>query len=68
MPKALHDKLERSYRRRGYRGERLQRAVYGTLTNIMKHRKGNPGGSELVMSRGRNSGRCVARVMRLARQ
>ncbi len=38
MPKKLHDKLEREYRKKGLRGDKLDRAVYGTMTNIEKGR------------------------------
>jgi hypothetical protein len=43
MPKALHDKLEREYRKKGLKGKRLEHAVYGTLTNIEKGKQGKQG-------------------------
>ncbi len=39
MPKKLHDKLEREYRKKGLKGEKLEHAVYGTMTNIEKGKK-----------------------------
>lgn len=39
MPKALHDKLEREARKKGLKGERKDRYVYGTMTKIEKKKK-----------------------------
>lgn len=38
MPKALHDKLAREAREKGYTGKRFKRYVYGTLDKI-EHKK-----------------------------
>jgi hypothetical protein len=38
MPKALHDKLERSARKAGLKGERKDAYVYGTMDKIEKQR------------------------------
>ena len=40
MPKALHDKLARQARKKGYKGERFKRYVYGTMAKIEKRKKG----------------------------
>lgn len=39
MPKKLHDKLERQYRKKGLKGDALKRAVYGTMNKIQKRKK-----------------------------
>ena len=39
MPKKLHRKLKRQARKKGYKGKRADRYVYGTMTNIEKKRK-----------------------------
>ena len=39
MPKALHDKLERQARKKGFTGERKDRYVYGTMNKIEKRKK-----------------------------
>jgi hypothetical protein len=36
MPKKLENKLKREAAKRGYRGDRARRFVYGTLTNLKK--------------------------------
>jgi hypothetical protein len=36
MPKALHDKLKRQAHKKGYRGRRADRYVYGTLNKLKK--------------------------------
>lgn len=36
MPKALHDKLARQAAKKGYKGERKNAYVYGTLQKIEK--------------------------------
>lgn len=43
MPKALHDKLAREARHKGYKGKRANAYIYGTLTKIKKrHKTGRP--------------------------
>lgn len=56
MPKELEEKLKRAYRKKGLSGERLNRAVYGTMNKIgvihgnkitakgreMEHRRSKP--------------------------
>jgi hypothetical protein len=37
MPKALHDKLKRQARKKGYKGKRADKYVYGTLNKLKKH-------------------------------
>jgi len=39
MPKALHQKLERQARKKGYKGARKDRYVYGTMNKIEKRKK-----------------------------
>lgn len=39
MPKALEEKLKKEYKKKGLKGERLNHAVYGTMTNILKKQK-----------------------------
>ena len=36
MPKALHDKLERQARKKGLKGKRKDKYVFGTLSKIKK--------------------------------
>ena len=36
MPKALHDKLARQARKKGYSGARADRYIYGTLSKLDK--------------------------------
>jgi len=36
MPKALHRKLTRQYKKKGLSGEKLDHAVYGTMAKIEK--------------------------------
>lgn len=40
MPKWLHDKLERQARKKGYKGDRKDAYVYGTLRKHEKRKKG----------------------------
>lgn len=44
MPKELHDRLERTAKKKGYKGERLDRYVYGTLQKIESGKGGKGGG------------------------
>jgi len=44
VPKELEQKLEREYRKKGLKGKRLQHAVYGTMTNILKKQHAAPRG------------------------
>jgi len=37
MPKALHDKLKRQARKKGFKGKRADRYIYGTLAKIKAH-------------------------------
>jgi len=39
MPKELHDKLKRQARKKGYKGERADRYVYGTMNKIEGKKK-----------------------------
>lgn len=39
MPKKLEQKLKKQARKKGYKGERADAYVYGTLTNIKKKKK-----------------------------
>jgi len=39
MPKALEEKLMKAYRKRGFTGERLNHAVYGTMNKIETDKK-----------------------------
>jgi hypothetical protein len=39
LPKALHDKLERQARKKGFKGKRADRYVYGTMNKIKKKKK-----------------------------
>jgi len=36
MPKALHEKLERQARKKGLKGKRKDKYVFGTLSKIKK--------------------------------
>jgi len=36
MPKKLHDKLKREARKKGLKGERAKKYVYGTLAKVKK--------------------------------
>ena len=39
MPKALEEKLRRQGRKKGFKGERLDDYVFGTMANIKKKGK-----------------------------
>jgi ribosomal protein S21 len=39
MPEAVHNRLKAAARRKGYKGDRAKRYIYGTLTNIEKKKK-----------------------------
>lgn len=39
MPKALHRKLKRQAKKKGYTGKRADRYVYGTMGKIEKRKK-----------------------------
>lgn len=39
MPKALHRKLAKQAREKGYTGKRAKKYVHGTMTNIEKAKK-----------------------------
>lgn len=39
MPKKLHNKLVRQYKKKGLSGEDLEHAVYGTMAVIEKKKK-----------------------------
>lgn len=40
MPKKLHDKLRKQFKKKGFKVEELDHAVYGTMTEIEKKKKG----------------------------
>ena len=40
MPKKLERKLREEYKKKGLKGEDLDHAVYGTMANIEKKKKG----------------------------
>ena len=37
MPKALHEKLKLQARKKGYKGKRADRYIYGTMAKIKAH-------------------------------
>ena len=39
MPKKLHDKLARQARKKGYKGERADDFIYGTMNKLKKLKK-----------------------------
>jgi hypothetical protein len=39
MPKALHAKLKKQAKKKGYTGKRAKKYVHGTMTNIEKRTK-----------------------------
>lgn len=39
MPKKLHDKLERTARKKGLKGKRKDKYIYGTIKKIEKRKK-----------------------------
>jgi len=39
MPKALHKKLNRQARKKGFKGKRKDRYVYGTMAKIKKGKR-----------------------------